>query len=76
MPLDIPRIAVIAGSDDALALPPEPASMHDSDAALLDAYSAAVTGAVARVAPAVVHLSVEQVAAAAADVPPARAPAS
>jgi len=57
MPLDLPRF--VAGDEDSSALPLEPASAQDSDASLLDAYSASVTAAVARVAPAVVHLRVE-----------------
>src|SRR5690242_13472831 len=56
MPLDGPPFDLVQSSDapgSAAALPPR-------DAALLDAYSHAVTGAVARVAPAVAHVRVER----------------
>src|SRR6185295_10412025 len=57
MPLDVPRIASVAADL------PRHAGANDaspsSDAPLLDAYSNAVTAAVARVAPAVAHIRVE-----------------
>jgi len=59
MPLDLPRFAAVAAGDDAHAPPIEPGSAPGADADLLDAYSASVTAAVARVAPAVAHLRVE-----------------
>ena len=57
MPLDSPRLARVDGPADAVA----PASAPPpSDAALLDAYSHAVTSAVAIVAPAVAHVGVRR----------------
>jgi S1-C subfamily serine protease len=53
MPLDLPRADESAGPVDA-ERPPVP------DDALLDAYSEAVSGAVAHVAPAVAHVRVER----------------
>jgi S1-C subfamily serine protease len=56
-PLDAPRLRPLAYSDaepESFDAPPVAAT----DAALLDAYSQAVTGAVARVAPAVAHVRV------------------
>jgi S1-C subfamily serine protease len=52
-----PGIMTIIPSDAAMA--PEPGLPPAEEAPLLDAYSQAVTGAVARAAPAVVHLAVE-----------------
>src|SRR5437899_784392 len=43
-----------------LDLPPAPVAPPAADAGLLDAYSAAVTAAVAKVAPAVAHVRVER----------------
>jgi len=57
MPLDSPRLAPVDGPADA-ALPGRAPS--PSDAALLDAYSHAVTSAVAAVAPAVAHVRVHR----------------
>lgn len=57
-PLDSPRPTPLA---DSASAPVGSASLSAaSDAALLDAYSLAVTGAVARVAPAVAHVRVER----------------
>src|SRR5205809_8037389 len=53
MPLDLPRAD---GSAGPVGAEPSP----DSDNALLDAYSEAVSGAVTRVAPAVAHVRVER----------------
>src|SRR5437660_3149299 len=53
MPLDLPRAD---GSAGPVGAEPSP----DSDNVLLDAYSEAVSGAVARVAPAVAHVRVER----------------
>src|SRR5436305_11969509 len=53
MPLDLPRTD---GSAGPVGAEPSP----DSDNALLDAYSEAVSGAVTRVAPAVAHVRVER----------------
>src|SRR5437660_11877583 len=53
MPLDLPRAD---GSAGPVGAEPSP----DSDNALLDAYSDAVSGAVTRVAPAVAHVRVER----------------
>jgi hypothetical protein len=58
MPLDFPWFDFVA-SDGAT----EPASgepVRAPDSTLLDAYSEAVSGAVARVAPAVAHVRVER----------------
>ncbi len=51
---DAPWLAADDGSADAVPSP------RDDDRGLIDAYSAAVTGSVARVAPAVAHIRVEQ----------------
>jgi S1-C subfamily serine protease len=62
-PLDDPRVVPLAFNDDAelggVASPP-PTSGLAADSVLLDAYSHAVTGAVAKVAPAVAHVRVER----------------
>jgi S1-C subfamily serine protease len=56
MPLDLPFLRAVAG--DSRPRAPEATVPGLPDAALHDAYSAAVIGAVGRVAPAVVHLKV------------------
>jgi S1-C subfamily serine protease len=56
MPLDAPAFHLIEGVPGPAA--PEPAPRGPADAVLLDAYSRAVTAAVARVAPAVAHVRV------------------
>jgi S1-C subfamily serine protease len=53
-----PRAVLDNASDAATPEPPSPERI--SDDALLDAYSRAVSGAVARVRPAVVHIAVER----------------
>jgi S1-C subfamily serine protease len=54
-----PTYHLVAGTSDAGAAPPSPATpTPPDDAALLDAYSQAVIGAVAEVGPAVVNLDV------------------
>src|SRR5262245_22565909 len=57
MPLDLPRVAPAAADLPSQAGASDVSSSFD--ASLLDAYSAAVTTAVARVAPAVAHVRVE-----------------
>jgi len=56
MPLDAPALHLIEGLPGRAT--PEPAPGAPGDAALLDAYSRAVTSAVAQVAPAVAHVRV------------------
>src|SRR5262245_38226951 len=58
MPLDLPRPDPLPGEPDPLPGEPEPDPAADRE--LLDAYSRAVTAAVARVAPAVAHVRVER----------------
>ncbi|TMH57675.1 MAG: serine protease, partial [Betaproteobacteria bacterium] len=58
LPLSARAVLDHSGAD---ALHPPPRSPeHESDAELLDAYSRAVSGAVARVRPSVVHIGVER----------------
>src|SRR5438874_2075713 len=58
LPLSARAVLDQSGAD---ALHPPPRSPeHESDAELLDAYSRAVSGAVARVRPSVVHIGVER----------------
>jgi S1-C subfamily serine protease len=63
MPLDAPRTVPASLQDSPNARPDDPGASESKfprDAALLDAYSAAVSAAVARVAPAVAHVRVER----------------
>jgi S1-C subfamily serine protease len=55
-PLDAPRVARLSGDAREAAAAQPPAAPDDE--CLLDAYSSAVSGAVARVAPAVAHVAV------------------
>ena len=52
-----PRLVLEESEGSGLSLPP---SRHSKDGVLLDAYSAAVSGAVARTSPAVAHIRVER----------------
>src|SRR2546430_9953593 len=59
LPLSARRAVLDNSSADALHPPPH-SPEHEPDAELLDAYSRAVSGAVARVRPSVVHIGVER----------------
>src|SRR5436309_15605350 len=54
------RRAVLDDSNADASHPPPRSSEHEPDDGLLDAYSRAVSGAVARVRPSVVHIGVER----------------
>jgi S1-C subfamily serine protease len=58
MPADSTILASLAGDEPGARSSGDPEENAGADGALLDAYSASVTGAVARVAPAVAHLRI------------------